>query len=487
MMGPPLTFTCKARRVQFRLQSAQDCARIVEVLQRRGMEFQMQRTLKSRPGSARPDTAASDMRPLTMQTSAPSSGALAAPTNPSVSTPFQLQPLEAGGLSCQHFRPIANAGDADARLITRMPFAEPNSFTEPHKPTCNVEQAMSVGGLSAPAIPHSRTLQTAADPGHGHAVNAVKTQLVDPSTSVLPSYGERLRHEPMATDPSLPANFNFTTSRQETSSDGMSSSDNYQSFRSSSANASMRMPDTLEHEMPPRRELPFKRPGSHQSTSSRPSTTSNSVRGHAKDKESSDPTTISSILPAAKPNTASRPATAASIKRAVAPGDERPAKKVFSADVRPYTSASTSAPSQETPRPLQRLASTDTSRRPSDLGELIRSRNPLGERSPNAKLVSRVDSTADAQFELDTPPDTSSAVRKPATNSEKPPSVKAHSVNEKPNDWSDKASLAEYASQSREDRQTLLDEFMVSKLEDADFATLCEDLDSCWRRIALGL
>lgn len=65
--------------------------------------------------------------------------------------------------------------------------------------------------------------------------------------------------------------------------------------------------------------------------------------------------------------------------------------------------------------------------------------------------------------------------------------MKAHSVNEKPNDWSDKASLAEYASQSREDRQTLLDEFMVSKLEDADFATLCEDLDSCWRRIALGL
>jgi hypothetical protein len=47
--------------------------------------------------------------------------------------------------------------------------------------------------------------------------------------------------------------------------------------------------------------------------------------------------------------------------------------------------------------------------------------------------------------------------------------------------------LANYASQSREDRQAVLDEFMVSKLEDPNFAVLCEDLDSCWRRIALGL
>lgn len=51
----------------------------------------------------------------------------------------------------------------------------------------------------------------------------------------------------------------------------------------------------------------------------------------------------------------------------------------------------------------------------------------------------------------------------------------------------DAASLADYAAQSQAERQTTLDEFMVSKLEDPNFAVLCEDLDSCWRRIALGL
>jgi hypothetical protein len=97
-----------------------------------------------------------------------------------------------------------------------------------------------------------------------------------------------------------------------------------------------------------------------------------------------------------------------------------------------------------------------------------------------------MDSTADAAYELDTPPGTSSSLSKP--NAHQPPGVGLLS------DFfatqavvGEAASLADYASQSREDRQTVLDEFMISKLEDPNFAVLCEDLDTCWRKIALGL
>lgn len=52
---------------------------------------------------------------------------------------------------------------------------------------------------------------------------------------------------------------------------------------------------------------------------------------------------------------------------------------------------------------------------------------------------------------------------------------------------STKFDLSQYAAQSEEDRQAILDEFMLSKLNDPTFVTLCKDIENCWRRIALGL
>ena len=47
-----LTFF-QARRVQFRLQSAQECSQMVRILEHRGMEFQQQRPRTGRPATAR--------------------------------------------------------------------------------------------------------------------------------------------------------------------------------------------------------------------------------------------------------------------------------------------------------------------------------------------------------------------------------------------------------------------------------------------------
>jgi hypothetical protein len=162
-------------------------------------------------------------------------------------------------------------------------------------------------------------------------------------------------------------------------------------------------------------------------------------------------------------------------------------------------------------------ASEGSFRRPSDLGELLRINNPLAERSPNSNKVTRMDSNADAPYELETPPGTASSPVKTSSHTvtyspsrtdgrnvaspnksdshTRPvspvrptgPLARAPSTIGAPTDSGESAALADYASQSREDRQTVMDEFMVSKLEDPKFAVLCEDLDSCWRRIALGL
>ena len=119
-------------------------------------------------------------------------------------------------------------------------------------------------------------------------------------------------------------------------------------------------------------------------------------------------------------------------------------------------------------------------------GELLRITKPLSERSPNSNKVSRMDSTADAAYELDTPPGTASSASKTITHEVTGAAHQSDSSATQPGAV-ESASLAGYASQSREDRQTVLDEFMISKLEDPNFAVLCEDLDTCWRKIALGL
>lgn len=210
-------------------------------------------------------------------------------------------------------------------------------------------------------------------------------------------------------------------------------------------------------------------------------------------------------------------------------------------EARPQSHASFLHKVSSPPRSTYITASEGSFRRPSDLNELFRITKPLAERSPNSNKVTRNDSTADAAYELETPPGTSSSavklnaqalpsspgrvdggdiapspVKLHAQALSSPPSranardvalqdksdnrrmsisptrpieplARASSVVKGPNESTESAALAEYASQGREDRQAVMDEFMVSKLEDPNFAVLCEDLDSCWRRIALGL
>ncbi len=51
----------------------------------------------------------------------------------------------------------------------------------------------------------------------------------------------------------------------------------------------------------------------------------------------------------------------------------------------------------------------------------------------------------------------------------------------------ERANLKEYSSQTYEERQATLNDIFVSHIMDEDFLALCEDVESCWTRIVLGL
>jgi len=441
------------------------------------MEFQQQHPRTGRPATARSEAGEAGARPLTTQTYSAKS-TFNVPAVPPKRSPFNLQTLEAGGLSQT---PVGTHRSSDAEQTTsRQPsIIHTNDFARPQAP------------FRMPTSDANRT------------VLALNQTEIDRTTTL----GAR---SDMAYGPNNEGRNQMTSSPARPATTGL-----YQP----SAPASLRLPDTLEHEMPPRRELPFKRPGSTQSTSSRPSTSAKSASHSTAGADSSEPTVASSTLSPARNISVHRPATASPLKRAISPSHMEPTKKALAVEMRPQTQASL-FPSASSPSKSTSFDNTNDGsfRRPSDLGELLRISKPLAERSPNSNRVTRMDSTADAQYELETPPGTSSSPSKTipqtavssspsrvddrvATSPSRPdthiapvPSTKstdhvarASSVIQGAADGTDSVALADYASQSREDRQAVLDEFMVSKLEDPNFAVLCEDLDSCWRRIALGL
>lgn len=440
------------------------------------MEFQQQRPRTGRPATAQSEADGAGGRPLTTQTYSANS-TFSAPAVPHKPNPFNLQTLEAGGLSSQTSVGVHIISDADQTTSRQQSIGQTASNIRPQAqfrpPTIDANRFVLAPGHSELKLPATRDARI--DTGHD-LNNSGKFQ--------------------MTSSPARPA----TTGLYQPS-----------------APASLRLPDTLEHEMPPRRELPFKRPGSHQSASSRPSTSANSGSHSAAGADKSEPTVASSstLSPARNTNT-HRPATASPLKRAIVQSHVDPIKKALAVEMRPQTQGSSFANASSPLKPAH-VSPNGSFRRPSDLGELLRISKPLAERSLNSNRVIRMDSTADAQYELETPPGTSSALSKTNTHAAKSsspsrieghtitlpsrpdsytvsgsstkatdPLARASSVTQGPGEVADCA-LADYASQSREDRQAVLDEFMVSKLEDPNFSVLCEDLDSCWRRIALGL
>lgn len=116
--------------------------------------------------------------------------------------------------------------------------------------------------------------------------------------------------------------------------------------------------------------------------------------------------------------------------------------------------------------------------KPSRMDQLLSSHEPPTEDPFNGK-VQRLGSLLDAPHEVVSPP--RSPVRHTSTTAQQ--SSRTAVEPQEPGI----CSLGEYATQSFQDRQAVLEEFMMSVMENPAFAKLCEDVENCWQRITLGM
>lgn len=247
-------------------------------------------------------------------------------------------------------------------------------------------------------------------------------------------------------------------------------------------------PETLEHEIPPRRELPFKRPESHRARS---------------DRDSSRPRSAMELPPLPRPQlrdnhpqmrpqmNASLPPEKGLLDRPQTTSPSKPSWTLTEEDMCPKTGGK-----KATDAPDRRPGESDNNggiKVLSPMEELISRQRPVAHQSSESRVL-RLDSLLDAPHELESPASTPNASPNPPQQSSGSRLTESRDFTIGPTATAapdlrraEAASLSAYVSQSYEDRAAALDDFMASKLEDPSFTILCRDVENCWRRIALGL
>ena len=218
-------------------------------------------------------------------------------------------------------------------------------------------------------------------------------------------------------------------------------------------------------EIPPRRELPFKRPGSRASLTSR-------------DGAANRPATSNSIvdylpeLP--QPNFINPPlieSTDMTKKRTM------PTKK--SEDARPANKQATrpasSAKKQTTRRPATPAAKKSAAARAAD--------RPLTALSTSSANIKASDSTLPTSDTLIDPASPILDVRSALHRVDK---AMAGLTAADTGRTEEQDALAGYADMAYNERMAVLEKMIVEMVDNENFITLCEDVQSCWQRIGFG-
>jgi len=464
-VGAQLTVCSQARRLQLRMRSISDCQQVLAIFRRRGMEVRDQR-----PDTARPDTSASQHRLLTARTGSTPQYAAPHPRP----NPFVMAPLEAGSYSQQRrsspLRPdhggvTANGETASTSVyFTRDERTTPR-MAEPNRPsTAQIFQRHSneVAGKDV----------TSSTPFHVPSLHAPGALSVVGGEPLTISSGSH----PYGHGASSSGDFGIPLSPALLSSD--SSGFRAQAFPPASSTTSP-FPDTLEHEIPPPRELPFKRPESRRSGS---------------DRSTSRPSTALELPPLRKPLSGSPTKSDGShhSKLNARPSTGSPLKRTFDTSPAEQSEENISCPNVNSPPKRSPLEQPGHEKSMTPMDQLLARKRSKADTTMNTRAP-RLNSLADAPHEVVSPPGTAvqSPVRREHLSSDdalRRDSPVGHILARPASTTNDEVSgLGQYAAQSNEDRAAALEEFMVSNLESNSFTTLCQDIENCWQRIALGL
>jgi hypothetical protein len=478
----PSIHKLQVRRLQLRLRTPEDCQLVLGILTRRGLEVQPER-----PRTGRPDTASSEMRPLTVQGTSSYFHRGRTESRPNA---FNLPSVEAGSLS--HTRlPEPPQPLEVATVVGRLPIAEMQGLSReaPARDSYSIpHQAHPFRLSTAPASPLWREPLGANQPNH-------EAQPISHELSPVREVGfNQIENTPLLHRGSSPtyadsaAVLDSQTDRSSLPKDAIMST----SPRRPVPTKFPVFPETLEHEIPPRRELPFKRPESHRSRSergsSRPSSSALDLTPLRKPTmRDSNATMLSKNNEehSAFRQPWTRPQTASSSSKSswtLADGiPSRPSGAAEAVENFNKIHAEPASKLRKTLSPIEEL--------------LAQARSP--DQRPSTSRIPRVNSLLDAPHEVVSPPSTVQVISiPPATTSSPQPNERNEGTSEPvalpaapivPTPDAEVSSLNLYAAQSHADRAAALDDFMASKLEDPSFTILCRDVENCWRRIALGL
>lgn len=461
------------------------------------MEFQEQRPATARPGTARPPTTGASDRLPSAQANSPY---FEPSKSPPKASPFIPQAVEAGSLSRNSAHSPSHADEQPhsyqsttrPQLISRDEVNAPRDLVPERPSTAQIYRSYTTplqpaqSELAEPQRqPRDPTVERPSSTSHVTTLAAIREAVQEDMTP--PRTAAEMRQ--LSTRPSHVGE-HWSSATTEPAA-ALSTSSN--AARPSTAASTAPPPDSQEFALPPRRELPFKRPGSRANTSdrgnSRPGSSALTMPPLPRPKlvkDGSDPSSRSDFVSSVKDAMGSRPNTASPLKRAFV-ADEEPEPRPQTTSAQVYAGSATHAEEATRKRrsPPRDTSSTTTARQPSRMTGLL-ARTPLSNRSPNR--LPRLGSITDAPHELVSPPHSPPKPPTSFTNSTHNPTLNPYAPIPSPTSHHPhEVSLEEYATQSLQDRQAALDDFMVANLENPAFEKLCEDVENCWRRIALGL
>ncbi|KAI6842004.1 hypothetical protein KC340_g2135 [Hortaea werneckii] len=484
----------EARRIQLRLKSASDCRQIVSAFERRGMEFQEQRPQTSRPTTARPPTAgAASDRPFTGHSNSPYFEPVKSPPKRDIFTP---QTVEGGSLSQSPKRSAQEAfGETGSQAMTRPPFFSrdetiaPREISPERPPTSFIYRSNTTPfqhsqyGMTLPQQPSYERPSSSSEIA---TVEAVRRAVEEDTAHSRPTTGKQQEYANESWPPAV--------SQVERSALGSPSNNGTRPSTGLLPTnvCTVPPPDSQEFALPPKRDLPFKRPDSRREsdrTNSRPNSSALTMPPLPKPKLVKENQGISS-----RKESMAQIEEQTHIRTFPASPPKGPSVVTQNAEVlRPGTNAAEHLSGQPSGGRDQQTKSAYT---PTPGLTADRAVNgikpfqyqPLAGRSPNK--VSRVSSLVDAPHEIDDSPPRPLSPPKTlyqASDPQDPSDNSAASFRVLGRRDPHEVSVEEYATQSREDRQAALETFMLANLENPAFAKLCEDVENCWRRIALGL
>lgn len=461
----------QARRIQLRLEDDAKCGQLVDILQRRGLDFQAQRPRTSRPDTAlsRLDTPTTENRPRTTQ-----KGLVQPSQNQVPQSPFQPPRLGFSGLTQ---RPQSGSYENSAPFSSSPLPASEEYFRRKGQ------------GAQIESRAHSSYSQSLAN---GALAGPLPTTFPpDQSTT----FGTDMQFSTMSSLPAPRAVSDHNTMPEFGNNDStaMAARSSNEAHHTVAENAYLGGTFSSDIPAPPQTSSSS---GSQQTTN-RIGTGDNrtlNTTGHSR------PSSALELPPLQMPKILKARSTSALQSSLPGPTDMRPqAAQVQAQEQVQALTTQPNSTTNESPHPqltsAVALGGGHARPDPSPLEQLIFSRRTSAQWPVN-KSIPRVSSLLDAPHEIEETPEmngNASFQQGPsqgcmslgnAQASQALPNTNTAATAPGP---AGEVSVQTYAAQRPEARDAALNKFMIDHLQDPAFTVLCADVESCWRRIALGL